>query len=146
LVARDRQKQTYSKVLGQGRIVKSKLDEAIGSKVSPTNTLCTDAWRAFKAYAKERGIEHYPFKSDRKERVKGLYHIQNVNNYHSRWMNRFNGVATKYLDHYLSWFLFLDVIRFRNDSTTISKVIIDSCLFPTVATYDKLRLSTFRVS
>jgi hypothetical protein len=149
LVARDRQKQTFSKVLGQGRIVKSKLDKAIGSKVSTTNTLCTDAWRAFKAYANERGIEHYPFKSNGKERVKGLYHIQNVNNYHSRlkgWMNRFNGVATKYLDHYLSWFLFLDVIRFRNDSTTVSKMVVDSCLFPTAATYDKLRLSTFRVS
>lgn len=84
LATRDRQKQTYSKVLGQGRIVKTKLDQAIGSKVSTTNTLCTDAWRAFKAYAKEKGIEHYPFKSDGKERIKGLYHIQNVNNYHSR--------------------------------------------------------------
>lgn len=49
------------------------------------------------------------FKSDGKERVKGLYHIQNVNNYHSRlkgWIQRFNGVATKYFDHYLSWFQF----------------------------------------
>jgi IS1 family transposase len=148
LVARDRQKQTFSKVLGQGRIVKSKLELAIGTKLSSANTLCTDAWRAFKAYAKEKGIEHYPFKSDGKERVKGLYHIQNVNNYHSRlkgWMERFNGVATKYLDHYLSWFLFLDVIRFRNNTSTVSKMIVDSCLFPTVATYDKLRLSTFSV-
>ncbi len=39
-----------------------------------------------------------------KERVKGLYHIQNVNNYHSRlkgWIDRFNGVASKYFDHYI---------------------------------------------
>lgn len=46
----------------------------------------------------EKGLEHYPFKSDGMERVKGLYHIQNVNNYHSRLksrMDRFNGVATK---------------------------------------------------
>ncbi|ATW84795.1 hypothetical protein ESP47_02415 [Heyndrickxia coagulans] len=79
----------------------------MGSKVSVTNPLFTDAWRAFKAYAKEKGIEHYPFKSCGKERVKGLYHIQNVNNYYSRlkgWMNRFNGGATKYRDHYLSCF------------------------------------------
>ncbi len=36
----------------------------------------------------------------------GVYHIQNVNAYHSRlkeWMRRFHGVATKYLDHYLGW-------------------------------------------
>ncbi|EDL65561.1 Hypothetical protein, CF-32 family [Bacillus sp. SG-1] len=113
LIARDRQKLTYSRVIGQGRIVKSRLDKAIGSKLSKSNILCTDAWRAFKTYAKDKGLEHYPFKSDGKERVKGLYHIQNVNNYHSRlkgWMDRFNGVATKYLDHYLSWFHFLDLI------------------------------------
>ena len=36
----------------------------------------------------------------------GVYHIQNANAYHLRlkeWMRRFNGVATKYLDHYLGW-------------------------------------------
>jgi hypothetical protein len=31
LVARDRQKIIYSKVVGQGRIVKTRLEEAIGS-------------------------------------------------------------------------------------------------------------------
>lgn len=45
LVARDRQKIIYSKVVGQGRIVKTRLEEAIGSKLSPTNILSTDAWR-----------------------------------------------------------------------------------------------------
>lgn len=118
-------------MVGQGRIVKTRLDKAIGSKLSKSNILCTDAWGAFKTYAKDKGLEHYPFKSDGKERVKGLYHLQNVNNYHIRlkgWMDRFNGVATKYLDHYLSWVHFLDLIRFRNDSTTVSKMVIDSCL------------------
>lgn len=84
LIARDCQKLTLSRVKGQGRIMKSRLDKAIGSKLSKSNILCTDAWRAFKTYAKEKGLEHYPFKSDGKARVKGLYHIQNVNNYHSR--------------------------------------------------------------
>lgn len=72
LIARDRQKSTYSGILGRGRIVKAKLDKAIGSKLSSNNTLCTDAWRAFSAYAKSKGLEHYRFKSDGAERVKGL--------------------------------------------------------------------------
>ncbi|MEK4671245.1 IS1595 family transposase [Niallia sp. FSL R7-0271] len=144
LIARDREKSTYSKVIGQGRIVKSRLDKAIGSKLNTSNVLCTDAWRAFKTYAVEKGLEHYRFKSDGKDRVRGLYHIQNVNNYHSRlkgWIDRFNGVATKYLDHYLSWFQFLDIVKHRNDNATISKMIIDSCLFLTDVTYNTLRLS-----
>lgn len=146
LIARDRQKATYSGVLGKGRIVKTQLDKAIGSKLSSENTLCTDAWRAFSTYAKNKGLEHYRFKSDGTERVKGLYHIQNVNNYHSRlkgWIQRFNGVATKYLDHYLNWFRFLDRIHHRNDDTTISTMIVESCLFPTNYTYGTLRISLF---
>lgn len=34
-----------------------------------------------------------------------------VNSYHSRlkkWMNRFNGVVTKYLQHCLDWFRYID--------------------------------------
>lgn len=35
-------------------------------------------------YAKEKGIERNRFKANGRERVKGIYHIQNVNSYHSR--------------------------------------------------------------
>lgn len=147
LVARDRKKSTFSGGVGQGRIVKDRLDKAIGSKLTATNVLCTDAWRAFKTYAQKKGLEHYRFKSDGKERVKGLYHIQNVNSYHSRlkkWIQRFNGVATKYLEHYLGWFRFLDSVNHRNDSITITKMIVDESLFPTQATYNSLRLSKYK--
>ena len=40
------------------------------------------------------------------ERVRGAIHVQNVNNYHSRfrnWLLRFHGVASRYLPHYLGW-------------------------------------------
>lgn len=131
-------------MLGRGHIVKDRLDKAIGSKLTSTNVLCTDEWRAFKTYASEKGLEHY--RSDGKDRVKGLYHIQNVNNYHSRlkgWIDRFNGVATKYLDHYLGWFQFLDIIKHRNDNTTVSKMHFDSCLFSTKITYKELRVLSY---
>ncbi len=142
LIARDRQKATYSSVLGRGRIVKSQLEKDIGSKLSSENTLCTDAWRAFSTYAKSKGLEHFRFKSDGTERVKGLYHIQNVNNYHSRlkgWMQQFNGVSTKYLDYYLSWFQFLDIVKHRSDNASIIKMMVESCLFHTSETYQSLR-------
>ena len=38
-------------------------------------------------------------------------HIQNVNAYISRlkrWMRRFNGFATRYLDNYLGWWRMID--------------------------------------
>lgn len=46
--------------------------------------------------------------------VHGIYHIQNVNSYHSRlkdWIRGFQGVATKYLLNYLNWFEHLDGSR-----------------------------------
>lgn len=42
---------------------------------------------------------------------KSIFHIQHVNAYHKRlkqFMERFQGVATKYLDNYLFWFRYLE--------------------------------------
>ena len=43
LVARDRDKSTFSQPLGMGRLTKEQLDKAIGHKLSNENVLCTDA-------------------------------------------------------------------------------------------------------
>ncbi len=126
--------------------MKTQLDKVIGSKLSSDNTLCIDAWRAFSTYAKSKGLEHYRFKSDGTERVKGLYHIQNVNDYHSRlkrWMQRFNGVATKYLQNYLVWFAFLDSVHFKTDGMFIKQFLVESCVHPMTETNRTLRKKKF---
>ncbi|MCM3612679.1 IS1595 family transposase [Planococcus sp. MERTA32b] len=146
LVARDRDKLTYSQTLGMGRLTKVQLEKAIGPKLSNENILCTDSWRAFKTYATGKGMVIHQFKSDGKVRTKGLYHIQNVNNYHRRlkgWIQRFNGVATKYLDNYLTWFQVLEGIHHQRNEVTINDFIIKGNLIPNKETYDTLRLSKF---
>ncbi len=102
------------------------------------------------ASAKKRGISKgmniYQFKSDGKVRTKGFYHIQNVNNYHRRlkgWIQRFNGVATKYLDNYLAWFQTLESIKHQRNEVTINDFIISGNLIPNIETYNTLRLSEF---
>ncbi|MEC1377231.1 IS1595 family transposase [Heyndrickxia oleronia] len=148
LVARDRDKVTFSETLGMGRLTKEQLDKAIGHKLSNRNVLCTDAWRAFKTYATEKDISIYQFKSDGKIRTKGLYHIQNVNNYHRRlkgWIQRFNGVATEYLNNYLAWFQVLESINHQRNEVTMNDMIIKGNLIPNIETYDTLRLSRFTV-
>jgi transposase-like protein len=116
-----------------GRVVKTKIDSMIGSKLSPDNVIVTDAWRAYKTYAKEKGIEHYRIKfNDRKYVIRGLYHIQNVNGLHSRlkqWIIRFKGVATKYLDNYLAWFLFIDSHSNESTKHNIKKFLLTSFVF-----------------
>ncbi len=70
------------------------------------------------ATAKELGVHHEAMNLSAGERVRGPWHIQNVNAYHGRlkgWMHRFRGVATSYLESYLGWFRALDrTSRSRN--------------------------------
>ncbi len=51
--------------------------------LSDSNVLCTDSCRAFSSYTNTKCLAHYRFKSDGKQRIKGVYHILNVNSYHS---------------------------------------------------------------
>jgi len=106
VVARDRTKNTIAKVGCMGRIEKPKLDEVIGDYISQDNIICTDKWRAYKTYCKEKGIKLYQHKpGDTGRVIKGIYHIQNVNSFHSRlkdFIHKFKGISTKYLDNYLS--------------------------------------------
>lgn len=59
LVARERQKLTFSDVLGRGRILTTKLDEEIGSHLANSNVICTDSWREFSSYPNQKGLAHY---------------------------------------------------------------------------------------
>lgn len=130
-----------------GRIVKSKVENIIGYKLSSDNVLVTDAWRAYKTYAKEKGLEHYRIKSDDgKYVIKGLYYIQNVNNFHSRmkkWIDRFKGVSTKYLDNYLAWFLFIDSRGNESTKQHIKEFLLTSFVFEMTETNDSLRFYKF---
>lgn len=76
--------------------------------------LCTDGAAVYKAFAKATGITHRPVNVQQGIRVDGAFHIQNVNAYDSRlkgWMQRFHGVATKYLESYLGWRRMLELYR-----------------------------------
>lgn len=147
LVARDRNKTTLSKVSCLGHASMNSVDKVVGSLLSPSNILCTDAWRAYCKFARAKGMEHYSLKD--RHVFKGIYHIQNVNSYHSRmkkWMDRFNGVASKYLDNYLAWFKFLDSKGFEDNKANLKEMLVESCLHNTIETNDSLRTRKFMVA
>lgn len=51
-------------------------------------------------------VKHVALVTKRQERKHGIYHVQTVNSYQGRlkeWMAPFRGVATKYLNRYLTW-------------------------------------------
>jgi len=56
-----------------GSVLKSKVDDMIGSKLSPNNVLVTNSWKIYKTYAIGKGIEHYRIKSDGKRPLSEVY-------------------------------------------------------------------------
>jgi hypothetical protein len=80
------------------------------------------------AAAKEMGVHHEAMNLSAGERVRGPWHIQNVNAYHGRlkaWMHRFRGVATSYLESYLGWFSALDrASRSRNQGPPMLRLAL----------------------
>lgn len=59
------------------------------------------------------------------------------------WIQRFNGVATKYLNNYLTWFQVLESIHHQRNEVTMNDLIIKGNLVQNAETYDTLRLNKF---
>jgi transposase-like protein len=105
LVVRDRHGETADFILSgvNAEQIKPVLKPLLNQDI----LLCTDDAIVYKAVAKQEHTLIVPVNVAAGKRViAGIYHIQNVNAYHSRlkkWMGKFNGVATHYLANYLGW-------------------------------------------
>ena len=85
----------------------------MNNRIESKSVLVTDGCSAYNDYAKENDLELVKLVKSHK---KGIYHINNVNNYHSLlkdFLRKFKGISSKYLNEYLSWFKF---IRQVNDT------------------------------
>jgi len=104
LVVRDRHGATADfQLSGVGM---AQMEPVLQPLLAPDVILCTDGASAYALVARHLGLAHHAVNPGRGFRTQGPYHIQNVNAYDSRlkgWMQRFHGVATRYLENYLGW-------------------------------------------
>ena len=110
LVVADRSGATVSAVLPA--VNADTLREVIAPVVDEDIVLVTDGHRAYPRCAAAIGAHHEALNLSRSERVRGAFHIQTVNNRHSRlkdFLRRYRGGATRYLDNYLRWFQRLEL-------------------------------------
>ena len=106
LIARDRYGHHLDAVLPNRS--EDAVSAVLKDVVSKTDVLlCMDGDPALIAFAKKEAIEYELILASHGEHVhEKVLHIQTVNSYISRfkkWLDRFNGVATKYLSNYLNW-------------------------------------------
>ena len=92
---------------------------AFENRVVPDSIMLTDGGKAmFNYFSKREDIEHIALKSSVSgnhhggdPEIRGVYHIQTVNNLHKRlddFLRGYAGVSTKYLNHYVSLFMWIE--------------------------------------
>lgn len=108
LVAIDRKKNVISQVYRYGKISTKNVKDILKDRIKAKSILITDGCRAYNDFANENNFELIKMINEKK---KGIYHINNVNNYHSLFKNflkQFKGISTKYLNKYLGWYKFIN--------------------------------------
>jgi len=115
LLSYDRTNNKDFQVIKRGRIRKVDLQKAIGEKIEEKTVLCSDSHRSFTGFAKENKLTLKKIIVRKGQHiVDKVYHIQHVNQMaHAlrRWMYKFNGVATKYLQNYMNWFMMIEKLK-----------------------------------
>ena len=107
LTAMDRNHHEYDHVLLN--VNAKQINKYLGAKIVDESILCSDGKPCYNQICVEHHLHHVVLK-DTKTKQNGLFHIQNINSYHSqlkRWYRQMNGVASKYLPKYLGWFRML---------------------------------------
>ncbi len=103
---------SIAKISNLGRVSTQDIQNVFAGRIDEQSTLVTDKMNAYVKFAEINGLELIQLKNGRSK--SGIYNIQHINNYHSRlkkFMNNFNGVATKYLNNYLIWHNFANYAR-----------------------------------
>jgi transposase-like protein len=124
LILRDRHGATRDALLYQSN--QKTLAEVLLPQVEEDALLCSDAKGSYRAFARTYHRTLKVIKAKGKHYVKErVYHLQNVNAYDSRlkaWMQRFHGVATRYLESYLGWRRLLDTQKDLSPETFLGIV------------------------
>ena len=100
----NRDGKSIAQIANLGSASVRSISSVFGGRISPDAVLCTDKHNAYVGFAEREGINLLQLKST--QRVSGTLGIQHINGYHSQlktFMERFHGVATKYLNNYLVW-------------------------------------------
>lgn len=119
MCAVERNGQSYGEVLGAGQTTTKMVTHAFGERVVADSIMLSDGGKAISNYfAKKKDVEFILLKSSMSgshkggdPEIRGIYHIQTVNNFHNRlqrFLRCYNGVATKYLNHYVNLFVWIE--------------------------------------
>ncbi|SCN23798.1 Transposase [Clostridium sp. N3C] len=142
LCCKDRQEKVFVRTGGIGKIGAIRLYDLLSDKIPERSILCTTNNIAYIPLARKLNCKLYKLRG-RYEVIKDKYHIQNAGAFGKRIVNtinyKFKGVATKYLNFYLSWFHWQE----SNKRETNSMKLLDA-LSMSIYSNQKLRVCDFK--
>ncbi|MDE0521941.1 MAG: IS1595 family transposase [Boseongicola sp.] len=128
LTAVDRSKSILLESTCLGRPTIKQVKNVLGPHIARDAILVTDMHNAYPRFAQEQGLTHHalPHRTSSNDSI----HLQNINSLHGqvkRFMRPFNGVATKYLDNYMTFFQFsgedvTEALTQRTESVTCKEL------------------------
>ena len=124
LMAADRSRTTVSAVLP--RVDAAALTAALDPVVAKDALLVSDGGASYPPCAAALGVSHEALNRTMGERVRGDLHVQTVNSRHSRlkdFLRPRRGIATRYLDNYLSWFHLVGLAPGANDRACLAAAV-----------------------
>lgn len=101
----------------RGRITSRQLEKLYDGRVSEGSTICTDSYSSYKTLSRKMKLVHKQIPSGK--HANDIFNLAHINSLHSRfkkWMDRFNGVSTKFLPNYINWFKWLESVKNLKES------------------------------
>lgn len=130
----------FFSMVGRGHLLEDDIHRIIDEKIEDGSIINTDKHIQYKKAFIKRNIIHNRY--DSKNRKEGV--INNVNSLHSRFryfMHNFHGVATRRLENYLTWFMWVETFK-KIDSHSekinlLYKHSLNGCYQTTIREYSK---------
>ena len=109
-------------IVQQGPIEIEKLNEQLNKKLNQVNKLCIEDEEILKKFAGKKKISYFVKQQGKKVRGRNKYYnIENIENRYikmNRFLERFHGVSSSYLQNYLNWYMMMDWIMYKIDSSS----------------------------
>jgi len=109
LVVTDREGNLLFKHVGDKKVKNEQLKKELNKRITDSNVLCVKPKKEFKKAVKD--INSKKVIVNKKQLKRGLYSVEivesKIDNF-KKWLIRFHGVATKYLQSYLMWFVVMN--------------------------------------
>jgi transposase-like protein len=110
-------------IVQQGPIEIEKLNEQLNKKLNHVNKLCIEDEDILKKFAGKKKISYFVKQQGKKVRGRNKYYnIENIENRYikmNRFLERFHGVSSSYLQNYLYWYMVVDLIMYRIDPSSV---------------------------